>query len=480
MRHPGKGVCSARLFHGVKYAPRLQEILNRSRSERPVTCGRLEVRGLASLRSACLRLELRSHPLMELHAAFGRRGGKGIRTPGLLIANETLYQLSYTPEQLQNNELEIFLKGRSRSIVTRNCNLYHASVKEVPTKAAESVFQKTDVPCLYRYSSTKVYFALFKHEGKQKRVSLKTTDKAEAKRNLAEERRKLGRVDSSQGKLTLKDLCTKYLATVGHLAKKTVERKKYIVRRLLDEFPKGPDCQVGKIRQSDLEAWLAGCKLGAPTHILFVQLLKELFTMAVNDKTLADSPAEKIRAKKAPKPVRITPSFEEFQSIIADVRAQKRNADREESADFLSFLGLVGVGQAEASGIEKQHVNLRKKQITFFRRKTRTPYYVPFYPQAEKLVMKLVSKPDMLPRSKLFTVKDAKKALAGSCKRLGLPAFSQRSLRRMFITRCIELGLDVKVIADWQGHRDGGKLILGTYSHVRNTHAEEMAKKLVV
>ena len=27
-------------------------------------------------------------------------GGKGIRTPGLLIANETLYQLSYTPEML--------------------------------------------------------------------------------------------------------------------------------------------------------------------------------------------------------------------------------------------------------------------------------------------------------------------------------------------------------------------------------------------
>src|ERR1043166_9138637 len=27
----------------------------------------------------------------------GTTGGKGIRTPGLLIANETLYQLSYTP-----------------------------------------------------------------------------------------------------------------------------------------------------------------------------------------------------------------------------------------------------------------------------------------------------------------------------------------------------------------------------------------------
>jgi hypothetical protein len=29
-------------------------------------------------------------------------GGKGIRTPGLLIANETLYQLSYTPQQTED------------------------------------------------------------------------------------------------------------------------------------------------------------------------------------------------------------------------------------------------------------------------------------------------------------------------------------------------------------------------------------------
>ena len=32
-------------------------------------------------------------------------GGKGIRTPGLLIANETLYQLSYTPKSSTINML---------------------------------------------------------------------------------------------------------------------------------------------------------------------------------------------------------------------------------------------------------------------------------------------------------------------------------------------------------------------------------------
>ena len=46
----------------------------------------------------------------------------------------------------------------------------------------------------------------------------------------------------------------------------------------------------------------------------------------------------------------------------------------------------------------------------------------------------------------------------------------------MFITRAIELGVDVKVIAEWQGHRDGGKLILDTYSHVNRVHSQRMAQ----
>ena len=34
---------------------------------------------------------------LRLSCLKAKAGGKGIRTPGLLIANETLYQLSYTP-----------------------------------------------------------------------------------------------------------------------------------------------------------------------------------------------------------------------------------------------------------------------------------------------------------------------------------------------------------------------------------------------
>ena len=50
----------------------------------------------------------------------------------------------------------------------------------------------------------------------------------------------------------------------------------------------------------------------------------------------------------------------------------------------------------------------------------------------------------------------------------------------MFITRAIERGVDVKVIAEWQGHQDGGKLILQTYSHVNPVHSNRMAQLLTL
>ena len=40
----------------------------------------------------------------------------GIRTPDLLIANETLYQLSYTPNMIDFNELYGNLRKRERCL----------------------------------------------------------------------------------------------------------------------------------------------------------------------------------------------------------------------------------------------------------------------------------------------------------------------------------------------------------------------------
>ena len=66
----------------------------------------------------------------------------------------------------------------------------------------------------------------------------------------------------------------------------------------------------------------------------------------------------------------------------------------------------------------------------------------------------------------IFRIRDARKSLHNACKRLGCPLFSQRSIRAYLIRRLWQAKIDIKLIAKWQGHNDGGKLILNTYTEV--------------
>jgi integrase len=124
--------------------------------------------------------------------------------------------------------------------------------------------------------------------------------------------------------------------------------------------------------------------------------------------------------------------------------------------------------------LRRADIDLDASRLITFRQKTSTGFAIPIYPQLRPLLEKLCEGKSN--GDGIFKVRDAKKALAGACRRLNLPAFTQRSLRRMFITRAIQLKVDVKTIAEWQGHKDGGKLILDTYSHVNPVHSKRMAQ----
>ena len=181
--------------------------------------------------------------------AFGN-GGKGIRTPGLLIANETLYQLSYTPIYLANTALNVTPKI---PFVHRFYPLYVENVRTPEDKT--SAFRKVGA-CLYRYRNGN-YYARFKSGGKEIRCSLETTDRKLAERNLAKTKEEQSQIDRSQGKLTLVELCDRFLKTVQHQKPKTVERKTFIIGRIKSDWPTGKLTQVGKIRASDVDLWLS-------------------------------------------------------------------------------------------------------------------------------------------------------------------------------------------------------------------------------
>ena len=301
-----------------------------------------------------------------------------------------------------------------------------------------------------------------------------------AKRKLRELRDEQGQIDRSQGKLTLRELCDQWLETIQGSKPKTFEQKSYIAARIKEHWPTGSLVQLSKIKPSDCDKWLVRCGqksrngFSPSSRNAHVQILKEVFALALRDRIISVSPAAHLKYIKREKPIRLTPTFEQFNAIIGDVRAQQFNADAQDSGDFLEAMGLLGLGQAELAPLTRADVDLEAGRVITFRHKTSTGFAVPLFPQARLLLGRLCER--KASGDRIFNIADAKKALNNACKRLGLPRFSQRSLRRMFITRAIERGVDVKVIAQWQGHRDGGKLILDTYSHVRPEHSERMAQ----
>jgi hypothetical protein len=66
---------------------------------------------------------------------------------------------------------------------------------------------------------------------------------------------------------------------------------------------------INKITSSDIKTWLAGLNFGASSSQLYIMFLKALFGMAIEDRILINSPAEKLAAPKRSKPIRRTPAW---------------------------------------------------------------------------------------------------------------------------------------------------------------------------
>lgn len=330
-------------------------------------------------------------------------------------------------------------------------------------------------PCPALLSGIGVYYARFESGGKEIRRSLRPTDRASAQRALAWLKQEREQIDPTQGRLTLAELCDRYLQTVQHQKPKTVERKALIIRRIKSHWPTGRLTQVTKVKPSHVDLWISRYHFGPHSRNLYMACIKDIFEMALRDGIISRSPAAHLRRVKPPKPIRATPSFDDFKAIVDSIRSQKYNGhDAEESADFVEFLGLAGLGKAEAAALRQCDIDWQREKITTFRHKTKSGFAIPLYPQLKPLLLR--RRRDDAPNERVFKIDNAKKAIANACRRLNLPQYSHLSFRRMFITRAIERGVDVKVIAEWQGHKDGGELILDTYSHVNRAHSHRMAQ----
>jgi len=160
-------------------------------------------------------------------------------------------------------------------------------------------------------------------------------------------------------------------------------------KRIKNDWPTGKLTQVGKIKPSDVDLWLSRYGFGSAFRKLHISRVQEVFDAAVRDRLITASPAAHLRSAKREKPIRLTPTFEQFKAIIADVRGEVFNADAEDSADFLEFLGLAGLGQAEASSLTRFDIDLDAGRIITYRHKTSTGFTIPIFPQVRPLLERL-------------------------------------------------------------------------------------------
>jgi integrase len=142
------------------------------------------------------------------------------------------------------------------------------------------------------------------------------------------------------------------------------------------------------LKPSSIKAWLAkqyGHK-SASYYNSALMLVRDVLQTAVRDRVIAENPARELKYRKRKRPTRLTPTFEEFKQIVAKIRAQKFNQVVEQSGDFVEFLGLAGLGAAEAASLTPADVDFKAGHIIAYRHKTSTGFAVPIFPQLAALL----------------------------------------------------------------------------------------------
>lgn len=338
------------------------------------------------------------------------------------------------------------------------------------TKSTRQLLKKIPgFPCLYRHTVNETYYGITKIRGNRKEHSLGTSDRKLAERNLKQWLNDLEATEPAKANMNLGQLLESYRHSFAGKKEKTRQTRTSILNRFKQTWRHGERIRVTDIHTSQLTEWLAQHegRLKNTSYNEYARFLKDVFEIAVADKVIAKSPfdAVKTKWKKPQKPTRLTPTAEQFELIVGDIRNQKFSPDAEASADFVEFLGLAGLGQKEAGTLLWSDIDSEHKRIRILRHKTGVPFYVPIYAHLEPFLERMRSKRDAGKKDSLvFQIKDAKKALKAACERLELPHFSQRAIRRVLIRKLWKADVDIKLIAKWQGHSDGGKLILDTYT----------------
>lgn len=351
----------------------------------------------------------------------------------------------------------------------------------------DSEWQKTSYANLVRFKSSGTYFSRIRIRGKLIRRTLKTKVLTTAKMRLGDlEKEERQRAESQTavagGKMTFGDALAVYRKRLQgdvSLKPRSKEYREERIAALLKSWPNLENTDVRKISKAVCLNWAADyqTKVSSTNFNNTVGSLKLVLDVAVDAGARYDNSARFIKRARVVVREPDLPSQEDFQKILATIKHKT-------VADLVRFVAYSGMRISEARKVTWQDVDFEKKQIVvrgdeLTGTKNWEVRRAPMIPEMKALLERLRDeKPDRKPTDPVMSAKEFRGSVKTACHKLGIPYFNHHTMRHLFITRCMELGINVRVIAEWTGHKDGGALILKRYSHVRPAHAAEMADRV--
>lgn len=313
---------------------------------------------------------------------------------------------------------------------------------------------------LYKYHNG-TYYLRRQFRGTLVVRCLKTKDRKVADRKLVELSKEFSQTEDS---LTLEKLFARFVDTQKHKSEKTLAVYTWVHNTLESQSSFFTD-RLFDIKPVELSRFFSGLEMKAGSVNKIHSILQQVFDFAVVNKWLSANPLKALKLKrKAVRTVPKIPSPDQFNEITQWLRARKS----QNLTLFIEAMGAFGLGFAEVGNLKWEDFDKEQKKVNIVRQKTEKPFYVPFYPWCEDLLKRLN---DWQTKSVGMVFKDVahqtvSENLKAACKHLGFPRYTTRSLRQMCIVRLLRSGIPAKLVAKFQGHSDGGVLIMKVYSDV--------------
>jgi integrase len=256
-------------------------------------------------------------------------------------------------------------------------------------------------------------------------------------------------------------------------------RRDLALRQLFPHFGNLP---VRNITRRDCETWAAkhAGKVSASTYNKEVETLRLVLGYAKREGLVLENAAETLKRRKLEKGKMLIPTKDQFRLLVETLRAS--GSRYQTAADLVELLAFSGMRLAEGTSIVWGDVDFDAERFVVTGGETGTKNHeartVPLFPALREFLLPLreAAKPALT--DLVVPIASAKKAMATTCAKAGLPDFTHHQLRHFFVSNAIEAGIDFKTIAAWVGHKDGGVLVAKTYGHLRDTHSTEMAKRM--